>query len=721
MKRYKNLKFGGIQHKIFNLVLIVIILMIAAYTAVIYYQVRNINRLVSETTEKQEESIGEISGQTMSAVIESSLTSSSKMQATISDDLFQNLQSQVYTLGESVKKIFENPDEYYEHPFSVPDISRKGQTYVQTITEDGIDLDEPVLNKKLGLVSNLNDTMCSVYNNTNLNSYFIALPEGAVLITDDRPEAKITEDGDVLTLPVRERPWYVGAEKTGRLFFTDVEEDAFTGQIGIVCSFPVYVGGELVAIVGADMFLDSMSEAIASSENEGSFMFIINEKGHVVFSPAKEGLFQVKASDEAIDLRGNDNLEFSNFINETFNETVTPRLLEVEGTNYYMSGSPMATVGWAVISVARKDVVDQPTKSMMDQFAAVQKQATDNYHKEMRFALLTIVILVLVIMALAIIGALVLAKRIVKPLERITERVHDLGGDDLQFCMEDAYKTGDEIEILAESFAMLSAKTLEYVAQVTKVTAEKERIGAELSVATNIQASQLPRLFPAFPQRPEFDLYASMTPAKEVGGDFYDFFLVDNDHVCLVMADVSGKGVPAALFMMISRVLIKARIQNGEPIDEAISNVNNQLCEGNEAELFVTVWAAVIEISTGRGEAINAGHEHPCIRRAGGEFELEIYRHSVAVATMEDMVFKKHEFQLNPGDSLFVYTDGVAEATDSHDELFGNERMLKALNKNPDASPKEVLENVMDGINEFVAGAEQFDDITMLCMKYTGV
>ena len=260
--------------------------------------------------------------------------------------------------------------------------------------------------------------------------------------------------------------------------------------------------------------------------------------------------------------------------------------------------------------------------------------------------------------------------------------------------------------------------------QMEKYEQEHEtatRMGAELSMATDIQASQLPRLFPAFPNRPEFDVFASMTPAKEVGGDFYDFFLVDDDHIGLVMADVSGKGVPAALFMMVARVLIKSHLQNGESVSEALSSVNDQLCESNEAEFFVTVWVAVIQISTGKGTAANAGHEHPALRRADGQYELVVYRHSPAVATMEGVSFKEHSFDLHPGDSLFVYTDGVAEATNANDELFGSERMLQALNRNPDAVPEEVLSNVMDGINTFVAGAEQFDDITMLCMKYNGV
>ena len=250
---------------------------------------------------------------------------------------------------------------------------------------------------------------------------------------------------------------------------------------------------------------------------------------------------------------------------------------------------------------------------------------------------------------------------------------------------------------------------------------EKQRIGAELNVATKIQADMLPSIFPPFPERKEFDLYASMNPAKEVGGDFYDFFLIDDDHIALVMADVSGKGVPAALFMVIAKTLIKNHAQLGEYSPaKVLSCANEQLCEGNEAELFVTVWLAILQISTGKGLAANAGHEHPVLRHADGKFEFVKYRHSPAVATMEGMRFREHEFQLLPGDSLFVYTDGVPEATNAEDELFGEERLLKALNSQPDVLPKGMLKNVKDAVDMFVGEAPQFDDLTMLGFTYYG-
>lgn len=249
---------------------------------------------------------------------------------------------------------------------------------------------------------------------------------------------------------------------------------------------------------------------------------------------------------------------------------------------------------------------------------------------------------------------------------------------------------------------------------------EKAVADRDLALASSIQENVLPKIFPYLPERQEFDLYASMKPAKEVGGDFYDFFMVDDDHLALVMADVSGKGIPAALFMMVSRTLIKNRTLLGEEPAKILYEVNNQLCEGNKAELFVTVWLAVISLSTGEGLVVNAGHEHPAMRHKNGDFELVVYKHSPAVATMEDMPFKQHSVKLEPGDTIFVYTDGVPEANNSSNELFGTDRMLLSLNRQKDASPITILNNMTEDISAFVKDATQFDDITMLAFTYNG-
>lgn len=278
----------------------------------------------------------------------------------------------------------------------------------------------------------------------------------------------------------------------------------------------------------------------------------------------------------------------------------------------------------------------------------------------------------------------------------------------------------DEIGVLARAIHKMEIDIMEYMENLTAVTAEKERIGAELNVATQIQADMLPNIFPAFPDRPEFDIYATMEPAKEVGGDFYDFFLVDSDHLALVMADVSGKGVPAALFMVIAKTLLKNAAQMGLSPKDVLEKVNNQLCENNEAEMFVTVWLGVLEISTGRLTCANAGHEYPALRRAGGRYELVKDKHGFVLAGMENARYREYELELKPGDELYVYTDGVAEATDSRNELFGTERMLEALNSHLGGTPDALLAEVKAAIDRFVGEAPQFDDITMLGLRYLG-
>ena len=355
-----------------------------------------------------------------------------------------------------------------------------------------------------------------------------------------------------------------------------------------------------------------------------------------------------------------------------------------------------------------------------DQYESFRSSAVARFQREMFHARNILMLSVVAIVATGLASAFSTATRITDPLNTITRRVASMGVRNQQFTMEDVYRTGDEIEVLAESFAKQSARTALYIEQIQRVTAEKERIGAELDMASRIQGSQLPNLFPPFPDRKEFSLYASMDPAKEVGGDFYDFFMIDEDHMGFVIADVSGKGVPAALLMMVSRVLIKSGLQNGKSPAETLASVNNQLCESNYEEFFVTVWLAVLELSTGNGIAANAGHEHPVLRRAGGKYELQVYRHSLAVGVMKDVPFRQHGFHLNPGDSFFVYTDGVPEATDRKSELYGTGRMLEALNRDADAEPDQVLANLTADINRFVDGAEQFDDITMLGFRYRG-
>ena len=246
------------------------------------------------------------------------------------------------------------------------------------------------------------------------------------------------------------------------------------------------------------------------------------------------------------------------------------------------------------------------------------------------------------------------------------------------------------------------------------------RIDAELAFAKAIQHSAMPSVFPPYPGRKEFDIHAAMFTAKEVGGDFYDFYFVDEDTLAFMIADVSGKGIPAAMFMMQSKTLLKSCAESGMPIEQVFTTANEKLCEGNEAGMFVTAWMGLLNIKTGHVTFANAGHNPPLVKAGMDGFAFHKTRAGFVLAGMEGIRYRKFELQLNPGDTIYLYTDGVTEATDAAEKLYGDERLLKLLNEQKSASAREICEYVKADVDAFVGDAEQFDDITMLCLTWHG-
>lgn len=329
-------------------------------------------------------------------------------------------------------------------------------------------------------------------------------------------------------------------------------------------------------------------------------------------------------------------------------------------------------------------------------------------------------ILFFFVMALAVIAIImirVIDTGVVSPIIALTKYIDSYEKGNL--TLEPVtFKDDNEIKRLSDSFNNMIGKIELYIADIKNITAEKERIGAELNVATKIQADMLPRIFPAFPERKEFDICATMNPAKEVGGDFYDFFMVDERHLAIVMADVSGKGVPAALFMVIGKTLIKDHTQLGKDLGDVFSEVNDLLCESNNEGLFITAFEGVLDLVTGEFRYVNAGHEVPFICKKGETFQPYKIRAGFVLAGMEGMRYKCGSMQLEPGDKVFQYTDGVTEATNKDNELYGMQRLEKILCENKDQTPSELLPRIKEDIDAFVGEAPQFDDITMLCLEF---
>ncbi|MCR4725418.1 MAG: SpoIIE family protein phosphatase [Clostridia bacterium] len=383
---------------------------------------------------------------------------------------------------------------------------------------------------------------------------------------------------------------------------------------------------------------------------------------------------------------------------------------------YYLPSRGFVCISGAYVTDGQPD----------DGFLFVMTRANVILSGVKNFAIQYVVAITLAILLVGVLLTKKIRRSVVDPINNIAGAAQDYAKDHKEgmdfsdhFALLNIH-TGDEIENLSLVMADMEKNISSYMEELTAVTAEKERASTELNMAAQIQASMLPHVFPPYPDRREFSIFASMEPAKEVGGDFYDFFLIDDDHLCLVMADVSGKGVPAALFMMISKVIIQSCAMLGQSAADILNKTNEALCKDNQVQMFVTVWLGILEISTGKLTMANAGHEYPAFKEPDGPFALYKDPHGFVVGGFDDEVYRSYETQLQPGSKIFLYTDGVPEAMDGSRRQFGLERMIDTLNRDPEAEPELLLHRVREEVRAFTGGADQYDDITMLCLEYRG-
>ena len=714
MRKWLGLTIGGLQQKILNLVLIFMLAMIGVFSAVSFYQSKKLSKTVKEARDEQQQAIETVSQDTMHQVINGTLVKTTALQAYIADDMFADLKSDVMTMQTLAQQLFSHKDTITPHPFSLPDASKNGQPTAQVLHEKGVDYKN---SKYLGVAAHMSESMIAMYKSSGkLSDCFIGLDDGTLICIDEQSANKYDKNGTLSDFPVRERPWYISAAEKKQLCFSGIEYDTYTQKLCVTCSAPVIVDGELYGVVGADIFLDAMDDYVKNAANSTGLLCVINNEGQVIFSSDGGSAFKVETAANASDLRKSANTELADFITKSLKERTDLTELTVNEKPYYAAGAPMETVGWTVVTLVDKQATEVPAQQMIDQYDEINRNAQDAFDESSAWSKTTTMVMIALLLILGSASALWVASKIVKPVETMTNDIIDGGKTGKLFEMKDIYKTNDEIEVLAQSFDDLTKKIVQYIKDITQITKEKERIGTELELARKIQADMLPNIYPAFPDRPEFDIYASMRPAKEVGGDFYDFYLIDKDHLGMVIADVSGKGVPAALFMMMSRILIKNYAMMGYSPAQVLEQTNNSICMNNKEDMFVTVWYGVLEISTGKITAANAGHEFPIIKKQGGKYELLQDKHGFVIGGMEGMKYTEYEIQLDSGEMLFLYTDGVPEATDSENNMYGTDRLLEAMNSKEHTDPLELLRSITDNVDQFVGEADRFDDMTMLAV-----
>ena len=710
----KTVKGSSISRKTVNLTLMISIVSMVLSTLVCLGAAGKIRKTAVNDSEALGKQVAVLSEESLKTELENEMMDTVNAKAEITYEKLKSYAITAQNIASYAEMLLSNPEDFTDNEIPYPDIKNGGimamQRYLAdtSVSYDSVREENALLGNMEAVFGPVAETCPEFY------SVYLGTGSGLMLCYDASSELSYT--GGECYYDFFSAAWYLKGLESDGPAFTEPYQDGFGRGLIITCACPFYgEDGEIYGVVAIDFSMSYFNENLINDGiKEGSEAALITDSGVLVASQKLDS-----------DLIG-----FMNIRSESFNSPirlVSEEILsgnfgltavESENSMIYVAFTEVESTSWKFCLATPASDVTKKVLSISESIDDTTGQMTSSIEKSIRNVIQYCLILFAVIILLITFFVGKYSERLSEPLMQLEKDVRAIAGGDLK--KRTAVATDDEIGSLAVAFNHMTESLEEYIVELKDVTAKEERIASELSLATDIQASMLPRVFPAFPDHKEFDIYASMDPAKEVGGDFYDFFLLDETHLGLVMADVSGKGVPAALFMVIAKTLLKNRANMGGKPSDILAYVNDQLLENNSQNMFVTVWLGILDLESGMLTAANAGHEFPVIKRGDGAFELLKDRHGLVLAGLPGMKYQDYEITLEPGDKLFLYTDGVPEATNGDNELFGPERLVEVLNKEPFENCEKLLNTVKQGILDFVMEAPQFDDITMMCLDYKG-
>ncbi len=664
----------------------------------------------------------ENSSETLRETITASLQGLVHERANQVNYIFNDFVWDVTMLSKEMTTILQNPQNYSPRYTSEPDLAFTGKITPQIIYESNVSREE--LAYEVGLTGNLQDFMMRLNEGDDtIASTYVVSKNGFCIMTDTVANVRIV-DGRPFTFNYKTRPWYQKAMSEQKLIFTDLFIDlALERGLAISCASPYYdANGEIAGVVGEGRTLKNISDIINKTKiGKTGFGFILNERGQVLFSPKTEGSFAVDYDnnlDNDPSLFDNKDQDLVQAVQRMTSGETGLNLVNIDGTSYYLAYTPLEKEGWSFGAVIEESEVTLPLQISNQLIEDSTYQFVGMLNNSIKLIMIAILLAFTLIIALIPFVGRKIADKFTKPLLTLSDGVREIASGNFDKKLD--IQTGNEIEHLANCFNAMTDELQRYMKNLMKVTADKERIATELNVAANIQISMLPHNFDF--NRDDFEIYAIMNAAKEVGGDFYDFYLLDEKHLVITMADVSGKGVPAALFMSRSKTILKnfaTMMNNPDDFAAVMMLANNQLCQGNDEMMFVTVFMGMLDLDTGKFIYVNGGHNPPMVyHKSSDKFEYMQVKQNIVLGMMDDMDFEQQEMQLESGDILYLYTDGVTEAMDVENKQYGEERLSECLNKvNKKADLPTILKNVKDDLSKHVGEAEQSDDITMLAVK----
>lgn len=645
------------------------------------------------------------------------------------EEKFTAVETYVRGMVRLAEEIYAAPEKYPDRMVAPP-VRGSRELAAQLLWSEKLaadsDTDEPggcpVPTEEILKLGNTQDLLVQYNaNNDMVSSVYIATESGWMIQADYIAYSKYKNDSPFpLYYEAAERQWYRLAAESGRgqIVYTEVIRDIHNGEDCIVCAGPIYRDGKVVAVAGAGSYLTTVNKAVLETViGQEGYAFLVNGHGQVMVSGRAEGETAAYA-EQWVDLRESGNRQLAEAAVGMVEGRSGFLKLVLDGREVYLAYAPLEKLGWSFAAVMEVAEVIAPAQESQRIILALTNEVADRQDGAIRRMLLYFVGALAA--ALPLIGLLgtVFSRKITRPIRQLTGEVAKIDGGNLGCRIR--IDTGDETEDLANAFNSMTDQIQKYVNNLADVTAEKERIRTEIQVASKLQADMLPEASGAFAERQEFLLAASMTPAKGVGGDFYDFFLLDEDRLVLVIADVSGKGVPAALFMVVSRTLIRSHVAADVPLEQAVREINENLCNNNKNGMFVTAWIGILTLSTGELSFVNAGHCRPLLRKQSGACSYISVKCGLVLGGMEGISYKCANLRLRQKDTLLLYTDGVTEATGTDKELYGEGRLLETVENGKNGTPEELLEEIRADVDLFQAGAEQFDDITMLAVTFNG-
>ncbi len=634
------------------------------------------------------------------------LTEVAKNKATISEERLSRIQRYAMLIAAECTSFYSDPLLHTTVENELPVRFSKDTVNVHLFIAEGIEKETII--EEIGLVSNMNRLLANIcLHDAEIASAYIGTESGFAIKADSDPDVGLR------TLDPRTRQWYQLALTSPAPVWTDVYDDVLGRGLMITCAVPFKdAQGNTRGVVGIDALLTTLNQSILDTKiGDSGYAFLLNESGDLIISP------EIKEIDGKI-IRENF-LESENEMLRVITQKMIQGLsgfeqLEYQNREIFMVYAPLQNIPWSIATIIDVSEIMEPSVQSKNNIIAFATIALEEINRNIFTLSILFAIVSIASIVLTVLFSIVLSSRITKPLAYLIGQVSK--ASEGKFDISADVKTGDEIEELSNSFNHMSLELKKYIDRLAKEMAERERIQSEIAIAAEIQADLVPNRFPAFPDRKEFDIYALMRMAKEVGGDFYDFFLIGADKLAFIIADVSGKGIPAALFMMMAKTIIKNYIINGAEAGEIFYKTNNALCENNEKNMFITAFLGILDIKEQMLHFVNAGHNPPLLKREDAPYVWLDLDHGFVLGAMPDFKYPAQKIPFCQGDRIFCYTDGVIDAVNKENKMYESQRLISLLNANPKKDIKETLLAVKADIEKFSQGVEQADDITLLSL-----